>query len=74
MEIKQKLNYALMAPIRLDDNATSVHDCKILFSVLSKIFGVSKEAIMYRLLDEHLLDVGNTSPFLNNKIVNVFGK
>lgn len=74
MEIKQKLNYALLAPIRLDDNATSVHDCKILFSVLAEIFRVSKEAIMYRLIDEHLLDVGKNNPFLKSSIVNAFGK
>lgn len=74
MEIKKKLNYAFLAPIRLDDNATSIHDCKILFSVLANIFGVSKEAIMYRLLDEHLLDVGNTNPFMKSNIVNAFGK
>lgn len=74
MEIKNKLNYAFLAPIRLDDNPASIHDCKILFSVLAEIFEVSKESIMYRLLNEHLLDVGTTNPFVKPNIVNAFGK
>lgn len=74
MEVKSKLNYHLESPLRMDDNATSIHDCKIMFSVLSKYFEVSKQVAMIRLLDEKLIDVGVSNPFLVDGIKSVFEK
>lgn len=72
MEVKSKLNYSMVSPLRMDDNATSIHDCKIMFSVLSEFFGVSKQVAMIRLLDERLIDVGVNNPFTGNDIKNIF--
>lgn len=66
MEVKSKLNYPLHSPLRMDDNRISKHDCKVMFSVLSKFFGVSKQVAMIRLMDEKLIDVGVNHPFTNN--------
>lgn len=74
MEVKSKLNYPLESPLRMDDNATSIHDCKIMFSVLSKYFEVSKQVAMIRLLDEKLIDVGVNNPFMDDGIKSVFEK
>lgn len=74
MEVKSKLNYPLESPLKMDDNATSIHDCKIMFSVLSKYFEVSKQVAMIRLLDEKLIDVGVNNPFMDDGIKSVFEK
>ena len=72
MEVKSKLDYPMVSPLRMDDNATSIHDCKIMFSVLSEYFGVSKQVAMIRLLDERLIDVGVNNPFTRNDVKNIF--
>lgn len=74
MEVKGKLNYPLESPLRMDDNATSIHDCRIMFSVLSEYFNVSKQVAMIRLLDEKLIDVGVNNPFMVDGIKSVFEK
>lgn len=74
MEVKCKLNYPLESPLRMDDNATSIHDCRIMFSVLSEYFNVSKQVAMIRLLDEKLIDVGVNNPFMVDGIKSVFEK
>lgn len=63
MEVKSDLDYPLHAPLRMDDNRTSIHDCQVMFRVLSKFFGVSKQVAMIRLIDEKLIDVGVNNPF-----------
>lgn len=63
MEVKNKLNYHPHALLRMDDNPTSIHDCKIMFYVLSRYFGVSKQVAMIRLRDENLLDEVANNPF-----------
>lgn len=74
MEVKGKLNYPLESPLRMNDNATSIHDCRIMFSVLSEYFDVSKQVAMIRLLDEKLIDVGVNNPFMVDGIKSVFEK
>lgn len=71
MEVKSKLNYPLESPLRMDNDATSIHDCKIMFSVLSEFFGVSKQVAMIRLLDEKLINVGVNNPFTRTDIKNI---
>lgn len=63
MEVKSNLNYPLSAPLRMDDNRTSVEDCNVMFSELSRFFGVSKQVVMIRLIDENLIDIGVNNPF-----------
>ena len=67
MEVKNKLNYPLHAPLRMDDNRDSIHDCKVMFKVLSEYFGVSKQVAMIRLIDENLIDIGVNNPFTDKK-------
>lgn len=68
------MDYPMVSSLRMDDNATSIHDCKIMFSVLSEYFGVSKQVAMIRLLDERLIDVGVNNPFQVDGIKGVFEK
>lgn len=67
MEVKSNLNYPLHAPLRMDDNRNSIHDCKVMFRVLSEYFGVSKQVAMIRLIDENLIDIGVNNPFTDKK-------
>ena len=51
----------------MDDNSISIHDCKVMFRVLSEYFGVSKQVAMIRLIDENLIDIGVNNPFTDKK-------
>lgn len=61
--INRKVSIDGHALLRMDDNPTSIHDCKIMFYVLSRYFGVSKQVAMIRLRDENLLDEVANNPF-----------
>lgn len=60
MEIKRNLGINDDVPLYLDNQPCNKKDCLKMFYALSKIFNVSKEAIMYRLINSKLLKINKS--------------